>query len=446
MQDSSQPGGAMTRRVFVGGALVTGAALLAGGLAGCASGGGATPAGASDSASAGGATAGGNASDNAGVGTNSNSATDNAASTAAAPADSNTAFSSIYVIKNTDGTDDGVERLIALMAGNSLDFYRTAGNPEGLIAADDVVLIKVNSQWAERGGTNTDLLKRVALAVAGHPEGFTGEIVVADNGQGQYGTGGKGGSLDWPATNAADKTQSALDVVKALKPEMRISGCLWDDFTLNQVAEFADGDVGDGFVIEAAARATGVIVSYAKFTTEYGTPVSFKRGVWDAATQSYDSGRLKVINLPVLKVHGGYQVTGALKAYMGTTANQLTSHAAHNSVGNGGMGTQMANTRVPTLNIMDMIWVGVAQGPATKYAEAVEADMIAGSTDPVALDWWCAKNVLMPMIEAGGSSSAKQDPDATDAGSFGYWLALAADELRAAGWAANLGDAVKAVL
>jgi hypothetical protein len=109
------------------------------------------------------------------------------------------------------------------------------------------------------------------------------------------------------------------------------------------------------------------------------------------------------------------------------------------------MGTQLAYTRMPVLNIMDMIWLGVSRGPGISYENAVETDMIAASTDPVALDWWCARNVLMPQLEARGTNAASADPDGTERGSFGYWLALSADELRNAGIPANRGDLVVVV-
>jgi hypothetical protein len=353
--------------------------------------------------------------------------------------------STVFVRRDTDGTDDGVQRLVALMDAQGTPFYRTDTAPHGLIAVDDVVILKINCQWAQRGGTNTDLLRQIALAITAHPNGFSGEVIVADNGQAQYGSAGSGGSLDWDETNAADRRRSALDVVEELQGQMRISGSLWDDFTMRQVLEFSQGDTDDGFVIEDEARPTGIVVSYPKFTSEYGTRVSFRQGVWDAASGDYDTSRLKVINIPVLKVHGLYQVTGAVKAYMGTTASRLTGQAAHNSVGKGGMGTQLALTRMPTLNIMDMIWVGVSRGPGITYDNAVEVNALAASTDPVALDWWCARNILIPQLEARGTDTRSADPDGQEQGSFGYWLGLSAEELRNAGIAANRGDAVRVI-
>jgi hypothetical protein len=416
----------LTRRGFIGGALAVGVGLTAAGLSGCVQSGSAEDASAGDFAEESASTDGARQPTGAATGEDQTDET-----------------STVFVQRNTDGTDDGVRRLIALMETKGVPFYRSDTAPQGLVAADDVVILKINCQWAQRGGTNTDLLEQVALAIAAHPSGFSGEVIVADNGQAQYGSAGGGGSLDWDETNAADRRRSARDVVEALRGQMRISGSLWDDFTMRQADEFSEGDTDDGFVIENETRSTGIVISYPKFTSAYGTQVSFREGVWDAASGSYDTSRLKVINLSVLKVHGLYQVTGAVKAYMGTTASRLTGQAAHNSVGKGGMGTQLAQTRMPTLNIMDMIWVGVSRGPGISYDNAVEANMLAASVDPVALDWRSARNVLIPQLEARGVDTRSVDPDGQEQGSFGYWLGLTAEELRGAGIVANRGDAVR---
>ena len=195
--------------------------------------------------------------------------------------------------------------------------------------------------------------------------------------------------------------------------------------------------MADGFVVEDTIRSTGLEISYPKFTTEYGTRVSFKEGIWDTNTGTYNSEKLKVINMPVLKSHGGFQVTGAVKNYMGVPSDNLTSRRAHNSVGRGGMGTQMAETRVPVLNIMDMIWIAPDSGPRSLYSTAVQINKIAASLDPVALDYWASKNILMPeAVKLPGGRSASMNPDATEPGTFGHWLRLSMNELHRAGiWA-----------
>lgn len=347
----------------------------------------------------------------------------------------------IYVKENTDGTDDGVSRLLAGMLSQGLSFYKQ-GNGAGLIGSHDVVLIKINSQWAERGGTNTDLLKSLIQCIIDHPGGFNGEVIVADNGQSMFGSRRTGGSLDWENTNSADRIQSAQDVVDSFNNRgYRVSGVLWDTFTRIRVGEFENGDMKDGFVVEDGVQSTGLVVSYAKFTTKYGTRISFKRGVWDNEKKRYDPEALKVINAPVLKSHGQYQVTGGMKSYMGTPSNSLTNMAPHNSVGRGGMGTQMAKTRFPVLTILDMIWITPDGGPNAPYSRAVRKNMIAAATDPVALDYWASKNVLMPAAQAAGNRRYySMNPEGRDPGTFGYWLRLSMEELHKAGISATMDE------
>ncbi|MCJ7445981.1 MAG: hypothetical protein MUO26_15925 [Methanotrichaceae archaeon] len=112
--------------------------------------------------------------------------------------------SAIFVINGTTGNDDGVKKLIGLMDAKGMPFYQLDEGTPGLIARDDIVILKVNSQWDERGGTNTDLVKSLVEAIFNHPEGFTGELIIADNGQAQYGSTGHGGSLSYARNNAQE--------------------------------------------------------------------------------------------------------------------------------------------------------------------------------------------------------------------------------------------------
>ena len=356
------------------------------------------------------------------------------------------AVSTIFV-ESSNGTDDGVRRLLSSMQSHGLNFYQsqsgiTGTSPQGLIASNDVVLLKINCQWAERGGTNTDLIRSVIQAVLDHPSGFSGEIIVADNGQAQFGSERRGGSLDWANNNAVDRTQSVMRVIRSFQAGgYRVTGSLWDEFTSVRVREFSYGDMNDGFVVEDTVRSTGLEITYPKFSTEYGTRVSFKEGIWNPGTRSYDRERLKVINMPVLKSHGLFQVTAAVKSYMGVPSDRLTERRSHNSVGRGGMGTLMVETRVPVLNILDMIWIGPDQGPRNTYAMATQINKIAASTDPVALDFWAAKHILMPeAAKFPGGRAATMNPEGTEPGTFGHWLRLSMNELQGAGIRATMDE------
>ena len=363
--------------------------------------------------------------------------------------------SDIFVVQGTNGADDGFTRLVQMIERDGGGFYRPArdsrgvaegragaGNFEsGIVGAGDVVIIKVNGQWNQRGGTNTDLVGAIVRAILDHPAGFRGEVIIADNGQAQYGSSGRGGSLDWAQNNALDPSQSIQDVAEAFTEDHRVSVYLWDNITTIKVDEFSESDPRDGYVVAGGrSQSTGIIVSYPKFTTRYGTSVSFALGIWDPETRTYDSERLVVINVPVLKSHSTYGVTAAVKHYMGVVSDKLTSHNAHRSVASGGMGTQMVETRVPALNVIDAIWINArpGNGPSTPYPAATETNIVTASRDPVALDTWTSINVLIAAAEQlGHTRTWAMDPRVSSSSKFSRWLELSAAELREAGYPAT---------
>ena len=361
--------------------------------------------------------------------------------------------STIFAVENTTGKDDGINRLINLMGNDGTNFYQSqtaAKNqgPDGIVGIEDVILIKVNSQWDERGGTNTDLLKSVIRAIINHPDGFRGEIIVADNGQAQYGPTGSGGSLAWSANNAEDTAQSVQRVVDSFAQTHKVSTYSWDTITTRQVSEYSEGDTSDGYVVNTTKNpGTGIMVSYPKFKTKYGTHVSFKMGIWHPEKKTYNDSILKVINMPVLKTHGGLGVTASVKHYMGVVSDRLTSQLgtrSHNTIQTGGMGTEMVETRFPVLNIVDAIWVNAQpnSGPRSTYATATRANIIAASTDPAALDYWASKQILLQVAKNKGfTNTSPMDPDNTATGSFGHWLRLSAQEMTKAGKQATVDEA-----
>ncbi|MFW9955598.1 MAG: DUF362 domain-containing protein [Candidatus Thorarchaeota archaeon] len=316
--------------------------------------------------------------------------------------------SDIFLVGNASGLegnmDPAIDALLNLMESNNLDFYESSSTPSGLIGSNDVVILKVNGQWNNRGGTNTDLVKSVINAIVNHPDGFTGEVVIADNGQGL-------GNMDFTSSNAFYHNQS-MDSIATSFSTHRVSTYLWDDIRQFTVDEYDEGDLTSGYVLNYNWNVdTHLFVSYPKFRTVYGTYISFKNGIWNNET-GFDSDRLKVINMPVLKSHFRYGVTGSVKNYMGLPKGYIVSDISydvpheHFSIALGGMGTLMLETRAPILNILDMIWINAhpmesstRRGPWSSYSNAVFTDIIGVSSDPVALDYWASKNILCAAAE-----------------------------------------------
>ena len=273
------------------------------------------------------------------------------------------------------------------------------------------------------------MLKELIRAILLHPKGFIGEIVIADNGQGR-------GSMDWSEANSEDKNQSTQDVVDSFCSCSYVSTYLWDDIENIEVDEYSEGDMNDGYIVyDSLDPETNIYVSYPKFETDFGTKISFRDGIWNGT--GYED-RLKVINLPVLKSHSGFGVTATTKHYMGVQSQGLTN--GHDRIAAGGMGTLMVELGVPTLNIIDALWVNAnpesssSEGPGTSYTEATRVNALIAGTDPIALDYWSAKHILLQVSEMiGYTNTYSLNPDSTKSlgltEAFGVWLNRTRDEL-----------------
>ncbi len=282
-------------------------------------------------------------------------------------------------------THAGVDALIRFMHEGGLSFYRSMADypgagPDGIISPDDVVLIKVNAAWDQRGMTNTDVVRGLISAVLRHPDGFTGEVVLVENCEG-------GPDYDQVRNNAEDPSQSFQAVVDSYADPARVSASSWWSFTDNAVYEFDSGDMRQGYVL------LGDNVSYPKFITGRGTCVSLRNGVWTGS--GYDKSRVKLINVPVLKSHNATGVTAALKNFMGVPSVHKTADVHGDLIFRGFMGRTMNEVVYPDLNIIDAIWVSPAHpdGPAGPYSKAVRANLLLAGKDPVALDYYAGKHV-----------------------------------------------------
>jgi len=96
------------------------------------------------------------------------------------------------------------------------------------------------------------------------------------------------------------------------------------------------------------------------------------------------------------------------------------------------------------LNILDAIWVNAVPGagPRASYNSATRVNVIAASIDPIALDYWATKYILVQIARSKGySGTSSMDPDNTDPASFGNWLRLSMQEIRRSGYQATTDEA-----
>ncbi|UCE82014.1 MAG: DUF362 domain-containing protein [Deltaproteobacteria bacterium] len=307
----------------------------------------------------------------------------------------------------------GLDALLDLLAENGVHFYRTNvehpwGGPSGIIDIDDVVLIKVNCQWKCRGTTNTDVLRGLIHRILQHPEGFAGEVVIFENGQGvgafdgypRYG----GVYSPWPEidngvyVNAEEETLLTVDyLVNTVFAAEPVSSFLLDPIRANFISD--SDHLTDGYRKVDS-------VSYPCFTSDGGHRIEVREGIWNGA--GYDQN-LKLINVPVLKTHGGTGITGVLKHSYGILSMaDGYSGVRHYSESGTQCGKMWVLVRPPDLNILDCIWVSQESlsgyPPETTYRK----DTLLAGSDPVAMDYHGSKHVLLPL---GGSRAPEHDPD-----------------------------------
>lgn len=345
---------------------------------------------------------------------------------------------------------EGVDALLELMGGEGLKFYRAAeasplGGPRGIIASDDVVLIKINSQWPERGMTNTDVLRGLISRIVDHPDNFTGEVVVVENTQhvtphfdDEYGNN----------DDSPDHIQSPMDVVE-LFASQGVSLYSWWAINQIEVSEYIEGDNEDGYVL-----AGGYPFNYPKFTTAQGTKVSLRYGIWDG--EGYDASRLKFLNVPVLKFHSGFGLTAAVKHFVGflsrfvgeeqapggdTMAFHSNLHEDWNGQPKGILGRLLA-LRFPDLNIVDATYVGIyhhTDCPIGDPDKTAAVRSLLASHDPVAVDYYGSKHILYPLkLTAGHGNAEEANPDADNL--LRAYLLASRERLWEVNRPANFGD------
>jgi hypothetical protein len=303
----------------------------------------------------------------------------------------------------------GLDSLLSLMGNKGLKFYRSnqqtaLSGPSGIIAPEDVVLIKVNAQWKYRGCTNSDLVRGLIQRILDHPDVFTGEVVIFENGQGRGSldcdTAG-GSSNPYPDrkvhANANDERHSFLYLANEIFQDPRVTSYLLDSIRSTFIGD--NDHSTEGYRIYEN-------VSYPCFTTAGGNRIELREGIW---TGSGYSQNLKLINVPVLKHHdrGGSEITAALKHVYGILSMKdgQSRYRHYSGLGNT-CGKMFVSVRTPELNILDAIWVSHASLKGYPEETTHRSNQILASQDPVALDYWAAKYILYPI-----DSNDRHHPD-----------------------------------
>jgi uncharacterized protein (DUF362 family) len=293
----------------------------------------------------------------------------------------------------------GVDQLLGLMGEQGLKFYLSSveselGGASGMIGPNDVILLKVNAQWKYRGCTNSDLIRGLIQRILDHPDGFNGEVVIFENGQGR-------GSLNCDThsnypdalvhANANNESHSFLYLVDTIFNDARVSAYLLDPISGTIIQQ--GNHVNDGYRIYEN-------VSYPCFTTTGGNRVELREGIWNGNGHTQN---LKLINVPVLKHHdtGGSEITASLKHCYGivSMADGQSGFRHYGGLGET-CGKMIVSVRTPVLNIIDAIWVSHSSLAGYPTDTTFRANQILASQDPIALDYWAAKYIMYPISQS----------------------------------------------
>jgi hypothetical protein len=327
--------------------------------------------------------------------------------------------SSVFMVKDfpnpTGVYHQGLDSLLSLLSQHGSYFYKSNQSlpwcdTSGMIGKNDVVLIKVNAEWPERGMTNTDVLKGLIARIVAHPDTFSGEVCLVENGQWRF-------AWSYSLNNAEDPNQSMQAVMNYFANQgHHVTGFNWTSIGYGSnnrwVQEYDQGDTLNGYVKEDSSGMT-----YAKFKTSYGTRISTRMGIWDGA--NYDNDRIKFINVPVLKSHTLMGVSASIKHYIGFLSYRaIGSSSMHNQVITSGLlGVNMGKARFPDLNIIDATWVSaeITTGPSAPNNMCTRLNTLLASKDPVAVDYIAGKNILRPVSwwsgHPGFTNYNRMDPD-----------------------------------
>jgi hypothetical protein len=342
------------------------------------------------------------------------------------------------------------------------------GGISSLVGQEDIVILKPNSQWWHQGMTNTDVMAAFVEQVLAIP-GFGGEIIIADNHQSTepnsraWTTEDRNGRFNY---NELVRYFNDLGFANVSKYHWHPAGPnptpLQMDGSGNSVVRHPSE--GDGYIWPedlhyVCPHGNKCLLAYPVFTSAYsGVTVDLKNGAFKDG--DYTGQPVRFINFAALNHHSRYAgVTASVKNYMGVVDMScgypgpepagcynthhigasalfkfLTDHRRslsdlpyfwdvylHPSVfrfryTGGVLGRFMARVRRADLNIITAVRIG--WGARTDPAMAARTDTIVASTDPVALDFWAAANLLLPATVAAGAAAEKylvaNDPTVPD--------------------------------
>ncbi|MBN1608692.1 MAG: DUF362 domain-containing protein [Polyangiaceae bacterium] len=339
---------------------------------------------------------------------------------------------------------------------------RRLGGIGTLVGRDDVVLIKVSAQWWNQGMTNVAAVRRMIECVL-ERERFAGEVIVFENVHYRLG-GGSGLARAWTHPSERNVDVEGWSTLGDLIPHFARLGApvsfvglvdagssllTGDEDPFDPLHEhgicggdgrgpIAEGEERDGYRwdFDNVFRVKRSLVDDARTPLSWpvfssprsGLVVDLKDGVFRRAAgrRVPVDRKLAWINMTTANEHGATGFTGAVKSTMGIvdmTAGWMGTHPLARGyqsvhyVGHpsakwriaGPLAHWARHVRRPDLYMTVAEWVGAV--PTGDWDDSSDCRLdsraahhtgaIVAGTDPVAIDAWCVKNLLMPIRGAG---------------------------------------------
>ena len=337
-------------------------------------------------------------------------------------------FSHVYHAKN-GAPEENLTKAIEMIGGI-----------DSLIGPQDIVVIKPNAQWWNQGMTNTDTIKAFVELVLDIAD-FSGEIILAENHQFP-----EDNSRGW-TTEERNGTYNYNELIDYFQQNgfPNVTKYHWHDGgpSVPGLHGGAEGGgvvkgpwEGDGYVwchdmVYKSTSGYKTLMNYPVFTSSYsGTTIDLKHGAWKDGR--YIDRPVKLINFPSLNHHGTWAgATAAIKNYLGIVdmtcgyrGTQPKGFRNFHYIGvkqskvskihwqleilrrklglgyishfdGGAVGHFMRTVRIADLNIISAEWVGWGSRIDTSLRARTKSVLVG--RDPVALDYYAFKNVLLPV-------------------------------------------------
>jgi hypothetical protein len=316
---------------------------------------------------------------------------------------------------------------------NTIKVIEMMGGIDKIIGSEDIVVIKPNVQWWNQGAPNLSTLKTFVDLIMERPGGFHGEVIVAENchrGNTPWSSLSSGWAQTFTRNSDIPDIHNLNDLSGLLKKQYgtRFSTVHWIDITYGNKRVYGPED-GEGYIycdgtggvplIKCENGGNGenhrtTVMTYPIFSSDKGTVIDFKNGIWDK--NKYTGQSLRFVNFSALNHHSTYcGATSAVKNYMGITdlsggpdpsdGGILTGnhHNFHSFPFNKwapgpdpgmlgkAIGTFMKTVRKADMNITSAEWVGLSSRINLPVART---RAVLACTDPVAIDYHAAKYIL----------------------------------------------------